>query len=371
MLAKDTIGEIMNVVYNFSAGPAMIPKEVLYIAKKELQNWKKSGSSIMEISHRSKEFTQVAIEAEKDLRDLMSIPDSYRVLFCQGGARGQFSAVPMNLLRNAESADYIDSGYWSQCAFIEAKKYCIPQSILIRKKINEKTSLLPMSEWNITKNSVYIHYCPNETIDGLSIYEEPNFENKIIVGDFSSFILSRTINIENYDLIYAGAQKNIGPAGITIIIIREKLIRHISKISPSILDYKKISEHNSMFNTPPTFSWYLSGLVFKWLKKEGGLKRIEKLNKKKSHLLYTKIDSSNFYINKIEHKNRSQMNVVFDLVDPKLNEIFFKEAFQFGLMALRGHRIVGGIRASIYNAMPLEGVKSLVKFMSYFEKRYG
>ncbi len=361
----------MNAIYNFSAGPAMIPKDVLYQARKELQNWKKSGSSIMEISHRSEEFIQVALEAEKDLRDLLNIPDSYKVLFCQGGARGQFSAVPMNLLSNIKNTDYIESGYWSQCALIEAKKYCLPRSIFIRKTINKKISLLPMSKWNISQNSAYIHYCPNETIDGLSIYEEPIFDNKIIVGDFSSFILSRSINIENYDLIYAGAQKNIGPAGITIIIIRDKLIRHSSKISPSILDYQRISENNSMFNTPPTFSWYLSGLVFKWLKKQGGVKKIEKLNQKKADLLYKKIDSSDFYINPIDNKNRSQMNVIFHLINPLFNEIFLKEAFKLGLKALKGHRIVGGMRASIYNAMPLEGIKALIRFMSDFENRYG
>ncbi|WAI11514.1 MAG: 3-phosphoserine/phosphohydroxythreonine transaminase [Buchnera aphidicola (Macrosiphum albifrons)] len=361
----------MNKVYNFSAGPAMIPKDVIYQAKKELQNWKKIGCSIMEISHRSEEFIQVALEAEKDLRDLLKIPDSFKVLFCQGGARGQFSAIPMNLLNNSETADYINSGYWSNCAFMEAKKYCTPRSIFIRKNCNGKESLLPMNQWNINKNAAYIHYCPNETIDGLSICEEPVFKDKIIIGDFSSFILSRVINVKNYDLIYAGAQKNIGPAGITIIIIREKLIRYSSNIVPSILDYQKISENNSMFNTPPTFSWYLSGLVFKWLKKQGGLKEIEKLNQKKSDLLYKKIDDSDFYINKIDSKNRSQMNVVFHLINPKLNEIFLKEASELGLNYLKGHSIVGGMRASIYNAMPLEGIKSLIKFMSYFENRYG
>ncbi|ANZ22525.1 3-phosphoserine/phosphohydroxythreonine aminotransferase [Buchnera aphidicola (Diuraphis noxia)] len=361
----------MQSIYNFSAGPSMIPKDVLCQARKELQNWKDSGSSIMEISHRSKEFIQVALEAENDLRDLLNIPDSYKVLFCQGGARGQFSAIPMNLLGNVKTADYINSGYWSNCAFIEAKKYCNPKSIVISKKINNTISLLPICQWHINKNAAYIHYCPNETIDGLSIYEEPIFKNKIIIGDFSSYILSRPINIENFDLIYAGAQKNIGPAGITIVIIRDNLLEYSSTKTPSILDYKNISEHHSMFNTPPTFSWYLSGLVFKWLKKQGGLKEIEKLNQKKSDLLYQKINTSDFYINNVDIKHRSQMNVVFHLVKSELNEIFLKEASELGLTALKGHRIVGGMRASIYNAMPLEGVISLVKFMSYFENRYG
>lgn len=361
----------MNVVYNFSAGPSMIPKDVLDQAKCEFQDWKKLGCSVMEISHRSEEFIKMTIEAEKNLRDLLKIPDFYKVLFCQGGARGQFSAIPMNLLRNSKSADYINSGYWSNCAFVEAKKYCIPNSIFIQEKTNKNVTLLPFQKWNINKDSAYIHYCPNETIEGLSIYEEPIFEKKIIIGDFSSFILSRSINIENYGLIYAGAQKNIGPSGITLIILREDLIGRSLKELPSILDYKIISQHNSMFNTPPTFSWYLSGLVFKWLKKQGGLKKIEILNQKKSDLLYKKIDSSQFYRNTISSKNRSQMNVTFHLVEPRLNEIFLKEANKIGLTSLKGHRVVGGMRASIYNAMPIEGVESLVKFMSYFENRYG
>lgn len=362
----------MNVVYNFSAGPAMMPKEVLSQAQQELQNWRRLGSSIMEISHRSEEFMQVALEAEQDLRDLLNIPDCFKVLFCQGGARGQFSAVPMNLLNSIEeTADYINSGYWSECAFIEAKKYCIPRLISITKKYNNKICLLPMSHWNIRKNSKYIHYCPNETIHGLSIYEEPCFDKQIIIADFSSCILSRQINIENYDLIYAGAQKNIGPAGITIVIIKENLINIFSKISPSILDYKIVSKYNSMFNTPPTFSWYLSGLVFKWLKQKGGLKNIEKLNKKKSDLLYKTIDESDFYINNINTINRSKMNVIFFLKNPDLNHIFLEQASELGLKYLKGHRILGGMRASIYNAMPLSGIKALVKFMSYFAKRYG
>lgn len=365
------IGEKMNLIYNFSAGPAMIPKDVLYQAKKELQNWNHMGCSVMEISHRSKEFIQVALEAEKDLRDLLNISDSYKILFCQGGARGQFAAVPMNLLGNFKETDYINSGYWSNCALIEAKKYCIPKNILVRKTENGKHFLLKPSEWNISNNSAYIHYCPNETIDGMSIYEEPNFKNKIIVGDFSSFILSRKINIKNYGLIYAGAQKNIGPSGITIILIRKDLIGYASKISPSIFNYHTMSKYNSMFNTPPTFSWYLSGLVFKWLKKQGGIKKIEALNQKKSNLLYQIIDNSDFYINNIDKRNRSQMNVVFHLYDSKLNDFFLKEAKDVGLNALKGHYVVGGMRASIYNAMPLEGVQSLAEFMLYFEKKYG
>ncbi|WP_178919209.1 3-phosphoserine/phosphohydroxythreonine transaminase [Buchnera aphidicola] len=361
----------MNSIYNFSAGPAMIPKDVLCKAQKELKNWNNLRCSIMEISHRTQEFYQVVTEAEKDLRDLLNIPDNYRILFCQSGARGQFSAVPMNLIRNFSGADYINSGYWSNCAFVESKKYCNPKSISIKKTKNNKTYLLKPSEWNISDISAYIHYCPNETIDGLSVYEEPNFHNKIVIGDFSSFILSRSINIENYGLIYASSQKNIGPSGITIIIIRQDLIGYASKLCPSVFDYNTLYKYNSMFNTPPTFAWYLSGLIFKWLKKKGGIKKIAQLNKEKSDLLYEVIDNSKFYINNINKENRSEMNVVFHLLNSELDKIFLEESKKNGLYALKGHLIVGGIRASIYNAMPLKGVKKLAKFMLFFEKKYG
>ncbi|WP_348769316.1 3-phosphoserine/phosphohydroxythreonine transaminase [Buchnera aphidicola] len=361
----------MNLIYNFSAGPAMIPETVLCQAKKELKNWKNLGCSVMEISHRTENFCQVVREAEKDLKDLLNISDAYKILFCQGGARGQFSAIPMNLLGKFSKADYINSGYWSNSAFLESQKYCNSENIFIRKVKNQRTYLLKPDQWNINDDSAYVHYCPNETIDGLSLYEEPNFKNKIIIGDFSSFILSRSVDINKYGVIYASAQKNIGPSGITIIIIRKDLIGYASKLCPSILNYHIINQYNSMFNTPPTFSWYLSGLVFKWLKKQGGVKEIEKLNKEKSDMLYQIIDNSNFYINNINKENRSQMNVVFHLFDSKLNSIFLKESENFGLYALKGHFIVGGIRASIYNAMPLEGVKKLAKFMLFFEKKYG
>ncbi|ALD15261.1 3-phosphoserine/phosphohydroxythreonine aminotransferase [Buchnera aphidicola (Aphis glycines)] len=361
----------MNSIYNFSAGPAMLPKDVLCKAQEELKNWNNLRCSIMEISHRTQEFYQVIMEAEKDLRDLLNISDNYRILFCQGGARGQFSAIPMNLIKNFSNADYINSGYWSNCALLESKKYCNPKNILIRKKKNNQTYLLKPSQWNISDFSAYIHYCPNETIDGLSLYEEPDFHNKIVIGDFSSFILSRPIDIEKYGIIYASSQKNIGPSGITIIIIREDLIGYASKVCPSVFDYNILYKYNSMFNTPPTFSWYLSGLVFKWLKKKGGIKKIAQLNKEKSDLLYQVIDNSKFYINNIDKKNRSEMNVVFHLFDSELDKIFLEESKKNGLYALKGHLIVGGIRASIYNAMPLKGVKKLAKFMLFFERKYG
>lgn len=359
-------------IFNFSAGPAMLPKEVLLEAKKELLNWNKLGISVMEISHRNKKFIRTTEKIEKNLRDLLNIPKNYEILFCHGGARAQFSAVPLNLVKKYQSVDYIVSGYWSSMAIEEAKKYCITKNIKVNFTKDGLTNILPMKKWNLNHLSSYIHYCPNETIEGIAIDEEPDFKNKIVVADFSSTILSRPIDIKKYSIIYASAQKNIGPSGITLVIIQKDLIySDVRKELPSILNYKIISEHQSMFNTPPTFSWYLSGLVFKWLKKKGGLKKISKLNKKKSKLLYRNIDQSSFYYNKISSINRSKMNVTFNLSDPNLNNLFIKKSSEEGLYALKGHKILGGMRASIYNSMPLEGIKSLVDFMQYFEKKYG
>lgn len=361
----------MKKVYNFSAGPATLPIPVLSKVKQDLYSWKGLGTSVMEISHRSEHFIQFIQETEKDLRDLLKIPSNYKVLFCQGGARGQFSAIPMNLLdKFSYNPDYIESGYWSRSARIEAEKYCIPHVIDIKKKSNGKNIILPMNNWKISLQSSYIHYCPNETIDGIAIYEEPTFNDKIIIGDFSSTILSRYINVKKYGIIYASAQKNIGTAGITLVIIRDDLLDKSKNIVPSILDYKIISNNDSMFNTPPTFSWYLSGLIFKWLKNIGGIKIIQEINKSKSDLLYKTIDNSNLYFNDVDHINRSNMNVTFKLLNNNLNNLFLKESYEHGLHALKGHRIVGGFRASIYNAMPIEGVEELVKFMIYFEDKY-
>ena len=277
----------------------------------------------------------------------------------------------MNLLDKCSfNPDYIESGYWSESARIESEKYCVPNIINVRKKLNGKKTILSMNNWKISLQSSYIHYCPNETIDGIAIYEEPNFNDKIIIGDFSSTILSRYINVKKYGIIYASAQKNIGTAGITLVIIRDDLLKKSNNIIPSILNYQILSNNNSMFNTPPTFSWYLSGLIFKWLKNIGGIKIIQKINKKKSDLLYKTIDNSNLYFNNIDHINRSDMNITFKLLNNNLNDLFLKESYENGLYALKGHRIVGGFRASIYNAMPIEGVKALVKFMIYFEDKY-
>jgi phosphoserine aminotransferase len=361
----------MTQIYNFSSGPAMLPVEVLRRAEQELCNWNGLGTSVMEISHRSKEFIQVAEEAEKDLRDLLKIPDNYKVLFCQGGARAQFAAVPMNLLGTAKTADYIDGGYWAHSAIQEAKKYCVPYVIDIKSTIDGKRALLPMSEWALSDDAAYVHFCPNETIDGVAIDEEPDFGDKIVVADLSSTILSRPLDINRYGVIYAGAQKNIGPAGLTLVIVREDLLGKAQQVLPSVLDYKTLAENDSMYNTPPTFAWYLSGLVFKWLKERGGISEMDKTNQAKADLLYGAIDGSDFYRNDVADRNRSRMNVPFQLADAALDKLFLEASFAAGLHALKGHRVVGGMRASIYNAMPLEGVKALTDFMVDFERRHG
>ncbi len=361
----------MTQVYNFSSGPAMIPAEVLRRAEQELCNWHGLGTSVMEISHRSKEFIQVAEESEKDIRDLMNIPSNYKVLFCHGGARAQFAAIPMNLLGDKSTADYIDGGYWAHSAVKEAQKYCTPNVIDITTSIGDKRGLLPMSEWKLSQDAAYVHYCPNETIDGLAIDELPDFGDKVVIADFSSTILSSQIDVSRFGVIYAGAQKNIGPAGLTLVIVREDLLGKARKELPSILDYTVLAENDSMFNTPPTFAWYLSGMVFKWLKEQGGIAEIEKRNKAKAELLYKTIDSSSFYRNQVADANRSRMNIPFQLANPALDEVFLKESLAAGLHALKGHRVVGGMRASIYNAMPLEGVQALTAFMNDFEKRHG
>ncbi len=361
----------MTHVYNFSSGPAMLPVAVLASVQQELCNWQSLGTSVMEISHRSKEFIQVAEQAEQDLRDLLQIPENYRVLFCQGGARGQFSAVPLNLLGKHHHADYIDGGYWAQSAIKEAQKYCTPHVINVAVNINEQQGILPMKQWILNDDAAYIHYCINETIDGIAINEVPDFGDRLLVADYSSAILSRPIDVSRYAVIYAGAQKNIGPAGITVVIVREDLLGHARSELPSILDYTILAKSGSMFNTPPTFPWYLSGMVFRWLKEQGGLAEMEQRNRAKAELLYGAIDASHFYHNRIAQINRSWMNVPFQLADTNLDSLFLKESEAQGLKALKGHRVVGGMRASIYNAMPIEGVKALTDFMAYFERRYG
>ncbi|PWC17304.1 3-phosphoserine/phosphohydroxythreonine transaminase [Brenneria corticis] len=361
----------MTQVFNFSAGPAMLPVEVLRRAEQELCNWHGLGTSVMEISHRSKEFMQVAAESEQDLRDLLKIPSNYKVLFCHGGARAQFAAVPLNLLGEQTQADYIDGGYWAHSAVKEAEKYCAPNVVDVKTRVDGLRSVKPMSEWALSDESAFVHYCPNETIDGLAIEETPDFGDKIVVADFSSSILSRPIDVSRYGVIYAGAQKNIGPAGLTLVIVRDDLLGKARRELPSILDYKILADNDSMFNTPPTFAWYLSGMVFKWLKEQGGLLEMEKRNQDKADWLYGAIDNSDFYSNDVAAANRSRMNVPFLLANAELDKVFLEEAQAAGLHALKGHRAVGGMRASIYNAMPLAGVKALTEFMADFERRHG
>ncbi|MGL9734445.1 MAG: 3-phosphoserine/phosphohydroxythreonine transaminase [Symbiopectobacterium sp.] len=361
----------MTQVFNFSAGPAMLPVEVLRRAEQELCNWRGLGTSVMEISHRSKEFMQVAAEAEQDLRALLKIPLNYKVLFCQGGARAQFAAVPLNLLGDSAKADYIDGGYWAHNAIKEAEKYCKPNIIDVKTRIDGLRAAKPMREWALSEDAAFVHYCSNETIDGLAIGETPDFGDKIVVADFSSSILSCPIDVSRFGVIYAGAQKNIGPAGLTLVIVREDLLGKSRSVLLSVLDYKILADNDSMYNTPPTFAWYLSGMVFKWLKEYGGLVEMEKRNREKADHLYGAIDSSDFYRNDVLAANRSRMNVPFLLSDDALDKLFLEESKAAGLHALKGHRVVGGMRASLYNAMPLEGVQVLTAFMADFERRYG
>jgi len=359
----------MSEIFNFCAGPAMLPKAVMAKAQAEFINWQSTGSSVMELSHRSGIYIKMAKKAEADLRDLMAIPDNYKVLFCHGGGRGQFSAVPLNLLPAGKTADYIVDGSWSKAAAIEAKNFGEINTIDIAQQENGITSVLSPTEWPLTPNAAYVHYCPNETVNGIEINKVPETNGVPIVADMSSTILSHEIDVAKFGLIYAGAQKNIGPSGLTIVIVREDLLGQAQIATPCIMNYKTSADNDSMYNTPPTYAWYLAGLVFEWLKKLGGVKVIAEINQAKAALLYKAIDDSDFYQNNIDKQYRSKMNVPFWLKDETFNEQFLQEAEEAGLTALKGHRIVGGMRASIYNAMPIEGVQALVDFMNKFEKR--
>ncbi len=359
-------------IYNFCAGPAMLPIEVMQQAQAELVNWQNTGSSVMEISHRSKEFIKVYEDSIAALRALLSIPDNYSVLYMQGGGRGQFSAVPLNL-RNENSADYFNTGSWSTSAVSEAKQFTSVTEHTITNQLDGKTAVMPMADWSVAAESAYVHYCPNETIEGIEIFETPkNIARPLqvpIIADMSSTILSRQIDIKDYDLIYAGAQKNIGPSGLAIVIIKNDLLARSKSTIPSLLNYQLTQQKQSMFNTPPTFAIYLAGKVFNWLLDQGGIAEIEKKNIVKAKKLYETIDNSDLYHNSIHPTNRSRMNVTFTLRNSELTERFVQQAELEGLKALKGHRSVGGIRASIYNAMPIEGVDALVSFMKNFERQ--
>lgn len=363
----------MNTIFNFSAGPSMLPEQVRSQIKQELCNWNNLGMSIMEMSHRSLEFIQVAQNAQKNLRILLNIPWYYKILFCHGGARAQFAAIPMNLLQKyTDKIDYVNTGYWGHSAAIESKKFCIPHIINVCNSTEDNLRFIkPISQWIVSENSNYIHYCPNETIDGIAIDDIPDCFNKIVIADFSSTLLSRPVQIDKFGIIYASAQKNMGIPGLTILIIREDLIHtSFKKKIPSILDYHVLSENYSMFNTPVTISWYIADLIFKWLKNKGGLKIVQQCNQIKANLLYNVIDTYSLYYNSVDPKNRSHMNIPFFLKKSNLNQLFLKESIDHGLYGLQGHKAIGGMRASLYNAMPLEGVQALVKFMKWFAEKY-
>ena len=355
-------------VYNFSAGPAMLPEAVLQQAQAELLDWHGAGASIMEMSHRGKEFISVATEAEQDVRDLLQVPKNYKVLFLQGGATTQFAAIPMNILRGKSQADYILTGAWGKKAISEAKKYCTVN--VAASSEGEKFSKIPLFEsWSLRLDASYVHYTPNETIGGVEFHWIPETGDIPLVADFSSTILSRPIDVSRYGIIYAGAQKNIGPSGVTLVIVRDDLLGDVLPFTPSVCDYAKQAEADSMLNTPPTYAVYVAGLVFKWLKGQGGLTAMGEVNKRKASKLYAAIDNSEFYTNPVEKPSRSWMNIPFVLANPDLDKVFLAEANEAGLTTLEGHRSVGGMRASIYNAMPEAGVDALIDFMFDFEKR--
>jgi phosphoserine aminotransferase len=360
----------MERIYNFSAGPAVLPREVLEQARDELVNWQGCGMSVMEMSHRGKEFMGIAHQAEADLRELMAIPENYKVLFLQGGASSQFAMVPMNLLRGKKTADYLNTGEWSKKAIKEARHYC--EVNVVASSEDRNFSYAPeQSQWRLNPEAAYVHCTPNETIGGVEIFWTPLTGEVPLVADMSSTILSRPMDVTKYGCIYAGAQKNIGPAGLTLVIVREDLIGQPLPGTPTMFDYKTHADSESMYNTPPTYGVYMAGLVFKWLKRNGGLAEMEKTNVAKSQLLYDFLGSTSFYHCPTAMENRSRMNVPFTLKDAALDEAFLKGAKACGLLQLKGHRSVGGMRASIYNAMPIEGVQTLVEYMKHFEKENG
>ena len=360
----------MSRVFNFSAGPAMLPQAVLEKAQQEMLDWHGSGMSVMEMSHRGKEFMSIAAQAEADLRELMGISDDYAVLFLQGGASSQSAMVPLNLLGNKKSADYINTGAWSKKAIAEAKRYC-DVNVAASSEESKFTTVPAQNDWSLNPDAAYVHYTPNETIGGVEFPFVPDTGNVPLVADMSSTILSRPVDVSRYGVIYAGAQKNIGPAGLTVVIVRKDLMGKPSAGTPTMFDYQVQAENGSMYNTPPTYSWYLAGLVFAWVKEQGGLAKMAEINKRKADKLYAAIDDSGFYANPVDPVSRSWMNVPFTLANPELDSVFLEESKEEGLTTLKGHRSVGGMRASIYNAMPQAGIDALVDFMAHFERRKG
>jgi phosphoserine aminotransferase len=357
-------------VFNFSAGPATLPEEVLKQAADEMLDWHGSGQSVMEMSHRGKEFISIAEAAEADLRELMGIPSNYKVLFLQGGATLQFEMIPMNLLRGKASADYINTGEWSKKA-IKAAKAFGQVNVAASSEDRNFTCVPAQDTWKLDKNAAYVHICSNETIGGVEFNWLPDTGDVPLVADMSSNILSRPLDVAKYGLIYAGAQKNIGPAGLTIVIVRDDLIGKAQPAPTTMLDYRTHAEADSMYNTPPTYGIYIAGLVFQMLKRKGGLAAMEQHNREKAGLLYSCLEQSKFFVSPVAKADRSLMNVPFTLKNAELDEEFLKGAKARGMIQLKGHRSVGGMRASIYNAMPIEGVKTLVEYMKEFEAKHG
>jgi phosphoserine aminotransferase len=361
----------MKRIFNFAAGPATLAQSVLEQVRDELLDWRGTGMSVMEMSHRDKPFMSIAAEAEKDLRELLDVPAGYKVLFLQGGATTQFAAVPMNLLRGKAGADYVVNGAWGKKAAKEAAKYC--KVNVAAKCPDEKYNHIPDPKgWKLDPNAAYLHYTPNETIEGVEYHFVPDAGGVPLVADFSSSFLSRPIDVSKFGLIYAGAQKNAGPSGLTFVIVRDDLIGQVHAALPSVFDYRQVAEAESMLNTPPTFSWYISGLVFKWLKGLGGLQGMARINERKAGMLYSYLDAQSFYRNPVAKDARSWMNVVFTMPDAEANDAeFLAGAKSAGLDGLKGHRSVGGMRASLYNAMPEAGVQALVEYMKEFARRRG
>jgi phosphoserine aminotransferase len=355
--------------YNFSAGPASLPEAVLKQAAEEMTDYQSSGMSVMEMSHRSKIFVDIAAQAEADLRELMGVSDDYHVLFLQGGATGQFAGIPMNLTQADDTIDFIETGAWSKKAIKEAKKYC-NVNVAASSADSNFDHIPDQGVWQLRDNARLLHICSNETIGGVQFKNFPS-SNVPIAVDMSSDILSRPVDVNNFAVIYAGAQKNIGPAGLTVVIVRKDLCGNARDMTPTFLDYAQQADNDSMINTPPTYGWYLAGLVFKWIKAQGGVAAIDEHNQVKANLLYSAIENSNFYSSPVASANRSTMNVPFTLADSALDGEFVKQAEARGMFNLKGHRSVGGMRASIYNAVSLEAVQALVSFMSEFENERG
>ncbi len=359
----------MSRIFNFSAGPSMLPEEVLLQAREEMLDWQKTGMSVMEMSHRGKHFLAIAEQLSADLIELLNIPDNYKVLFLQGGATAQFAMIPLNILAGKKTANYVLTGAWSKKAIKEAKKYC-GVNIAASSESDNFTSIPDFNSWQIDQQAGYLHYTPNETIHGVEFHQVPEVTDLPLVVDMSSNILSKPLDINQYGLIYAGSQKNMGPAGVTVVIVREDLVGNADAATPSVFDYAEQSSSDSMLNTPATYNWYLVGLVLQWLKKQGGLAAIEKINIRKSNKLYQFIDESSLYSNPVDKACRSRMNIPFILKDSALDSEFLQQAQANGLEALKGHRSVGGMRASIYNAMPEQGVDALIHFMAEFERTH-